>query len=131
MLTLILVGNLSITKGQTVSSKNLTWFSEQNIEKHSGLNMNAEVKIVVNESTSVDIIEQGQLINFKVQGVSGNWQNENKDGMLTYSILYNNTEPGTMTIQRTNGTAKITIDFTAAKADGMYQEYFISRVEPN
>ena len=93
--------------------------------------MNTEVRIIIKAATSIALSEQGQLMNFSVQSISGNWQNENEDGSLTYSILYNNVDAGSLTIQRSNGTAKITIDFTEANADGMHQEYFISRVEAN
>lgn len=127
----VLYSNLLMAQSQSVADKNLTWFSRQNIEMHSGMTMETEAKIATKGRQTIELTVQGQVMSFKIQTVTGTWENENLDGKLIYAVLYNTVDTGKITIERTSGNPKITIDFTETNADGMHQEFTITSIETN
>ena len=131
LLVLLFSSNPLNAQSQSVADKNLTWFSNQNIEMHSGMTMETEAKITTKGRQTIELTVQGQVMSFKVQTVTGTWENENLDGSLIYGVTYNTSDIGKIAIGRAGGNAKITIDFTEAKADGMHQEFTISTVQTN
>jgi hypothetical protein len=116
---------------QSVDGKRITWSSEQCLEKHSNMTLNIPSKIISRGRTSIDIIIQDQTMSLSIQQVTGEWLNENTDGQLEYSVLYNNTETGIVKISRSKGITKISVDFTATKTDGMNQEFTITNSQVN
>lgn len=131
-ITVFLICNVvANAQSQTVAQKNLIWYSEQCLEKHSGINVNSSIRIEVQAGTSVDLVIQEQTISFRIELISGSWLTEEQDGSLEYTIKYDNTMPGKMIISRSGGRTVISVDMTESSPDGINYDFFIDRVTNN
>jgi hypothetical protein len=117
-------------QSQTVADKNLVWNSVSSIEKSSGQGGNEVFKIITNGGKSIDLIHGDQVLNFTIQSITGVWEDENIDGILIYSVIYQGDKAGKIIAKRNNSKASIEIDFSQIEG-GMHYEFFISTITKN
>jgi hypothetical protein len=131
LLAFLICSTISQAQNVTVAQKNLTWYSEQCIEKHSGVMLNSGSRIEVHAGASVDLVIQEQITSFSIESITGSWASEDQDGSLEYTIKYNSTLPGKMVITRSGGRTEISVNMTEANPEGIHFVFFVDRVTDN
>lgn len=117
----------SYSQDSTITKRDITWFSDQNMELHSSTQINASCAITTHNSNSIDL-NWGGLTTFSILSIDGNWTDPGVDGTLTYHIQYQD-KKGNIVIQRLGGVITLTIDLTVEFPDGMHVQFSINRFE--
>ena len=117
----------SYSQDSTITKRDITWFSDQNMELHSSTQINASCTITTHSSSSIDL-NWGGLTTFSILSIDGNWSDPSVDGTLTYHMQYQG-KKGNVVIQRLQGVITLIIDLTLQFPDGMKVNFKINRFE--
>jgi hypothetical protein len=125
ILTAIVLFAFTNLWAQGVRDSVITWNSSSLVEKHSNETVALEVQVKTVQSERIELHFPNQTIQFTIDSISGEWADPSSDGELVYTVKFDGTIAGTVTLKReTNATVEV--DFTAANPLGMHQVFAIS-----
>ena len=111
----------------TIVQRDITWYSDQNVELHSSTTINATCAIITHNNSTIDLNWDG-VTTFTIQSIDGSWTDPTQDGTLTYHVQYQ-AKNGSVAIQRLQGAITVIIDLTLDFPDGMKEQFMINRFE--
>jgi hypothetical protein len=114
----------------SLSQDTISWKVESFNDVNSGELVSITSEFVSYQTNAIQWIQKNgeYVMDFTITAIEGTWSNPQENGRIVYRVKYG-TQPGTITIQRTNGVTTILTDFQMDGKNVMPFSFKISSIQ--